>query len=61
MPKTFRPYDPDQLLLMPPSLADWVPEDHLVRFVGDVVAGLDLRAIEEAYTESGAIRRTTRG
>jgi transposase len=51
MPKTFRPYDPNQLLLMPPSLADWVPEDHLARFVGDVVASLDLRAIEEAYTE----------
>ena len=25
MPKTFRPYEPDQMLLMPPSLADWVP------------------------------------
>jgi transposase len=51
MPKTFRPYEPDQLLLLPPSLADWVPEDHLARFVGDVVATLDLRAIEETYTE----------
>jgi transposase len=51
MPKTFRPYEPDQLLLMPPSLADWVPEDHLARFVADVVASLDLRALEEAYTE----------
>ena len=51
MPKTFRPYEPDQLLLMPPSLADWVPEDHLARFVGDVVASLDLRTIEETYTE----------
>jgi hypothetical protein len=29
MAKTFRPYEPDQMLLMPPSLADWVPEDHL--------------------------------
>jgi transposase len=36
---------------MPPSLADWVPDDHLARFVGDVVASLDLRAIEETYTE----------
>ena len=51
MPKTYRPYEPDQLLLMPPSLADWVPEDHLARFVGDVVASLDLRALEETYTE----------
>jgi transposase len=51
MPKTFRPYEPDQLLLLPPSLADWVPEDHLARFVGDVVGTLDLRRIEETYTE----------
>ena len=51
MAKTFRPYDPDQMLLLPPSLADWVPEDHLARFVRDVVDTLELRAIEEVYTE----------
>ena len=51
MAKTFRPYEPDQLLLMPPSLADWVPEDHLARFVSDVVDTLDLTAIENTYTE----------
>jgi transposase len=51
MSKTFRPFDRDQLLLMPPSVADWVPEDHLARFVGDLVETLDLRAIEETYTE----------
>jgi len=51
MAKIFRPYDPDQLLLMPPALADWVPEDHLARFVSDVVDTLDLTAIEETYAE----------
>jgi transposase/IS5 family transposase len=51
MSKTFRPYDPDQLLLMPPALSDWVPEEHLSRFVSDVVDSLDLAAIEEAYSE----------
>jgi transposase len=51
MAKTFRPYDPDQMLLMPPALADWVPEDHLARFVRDVVEALDLHAIEETYAE----------
>jgi transposase len=51
MAKTFRPYNPDQLLLMPPALADWVPEDHLARFVSDVVDTLDLTAIEETYSE----------
>jgi transposase len=49
--KTFRPYEPDQLLLMPPSLADWVPEDHLARFVSDLVDTLDLSAIEDTYAE----------
>jgi transposase len=51
MSKTFRPYDPDQLLLMPPALSDWVPEEHLSRFVSDVVDSLDLSAIEEVYSE----------
>jgi transposase len=51
MAKTFRPYEPDQMLLMPPSLADWVPEDHLARFVRDVVEALDLKAIEDTYAE----------
>ena len=30
--KSFRVYDPDQMFLMPPSIADWVPESHLARF-----------------------------
>jgi hypothetical protein len=37
MHKTFRPYEPDQLLLMPPSWADWLPEQHLARFVSDLL------------------------
>ena len=36
--------DLDQLFLMPPSLKDWLPEDHLVFFVLDVVSELDLAA-----------------
>ena len=51
MAKTFRPFDRDQMLLMPPSLHDWVSEDHLARFVADVVETLDLSAIEDTYTE----------
>jgi len=43
MPKTFRPYIPEQSLLLPPSLSDWVPEGHLARFVSDVVDELDVR------------------
>lgn len=54
--KRFRVYDQAQVLLMPPSLADWLPEDHLARFVSDVVEEvLDLAPILASYTEaSGA-------
>jgi transposase len=51
MAKTFRPYEPEQMLLLPPSLQDWVPEGHLARFISDMVDSMDLSAIEEAYTE----------
>jgi transposase len=50
--KTFRRFDPDQILLMPPSLNDWLPEDHLARFVAELVDEvLDLSAIYASYTE----------
>lgn len=49
--KTFRPYDPEQLLLLPPAIQDWLPEGHLARFLSEVVDALDLSAIEGAYTE----------
>ena len=35
--KRFRSFDPRQVLLLPPSLDDWLPEDHLARFVADLV------------------------
>jgi transposase len=50
--KTFRRFDPDQILLMPPSLNDWLPEGHLARFVAELVDEvLDLSAIHASYTE----------
>ena len=49
MAKTYRPYCPDQMFLLPPSLRDWLPENHLVYFVSDVVDQLDLSAIESVY------------
>lgn len=53
MSKTFRPYDVQQQLLLPPSLQDWVPEDHLARFVSDVVEdALDLSTIYSVYDEA---------
>ena len=49
--KTFRPYQPDQTLLLPPSIEEWLPAGHLARFVREVVSELDLRAIEDTYEE----------
>src|SRR6266436_659851 len=51
MPKSYRPYHPDQDLLLPPSLRDWLGEDHLVYFVSDVVEQLDLSAIHAVHGE----------
>lgn len=47
--KTFRPYEPDQALLLPPSLHDWLPEGDLAYFILDVVGKLDLSAIYVKY------------
>ena len=53
MPTTFRPYEPDQILLLPPDLRDWVPEGHLAHYVNDLVASLDLRAFYAPYDGDG--------
>jgi len=47
--KTFRPYEPDQISLMPASMREWLPSDHLSYFISDVVDHLDLSAIMERY------------
>jgi transposase len=52
--KTFRPYQPDQLLLLPPNLNEWLPEDHVASFVSDAVDHLDLKAIYAEYEKGGA-------
>jgi transposase len=51
MAKTYKTYLPEQDLLLPPSLRDWLPENHLVYCVSDVVDQLDLSAIESVYEE----------
>jgi len=48
--KTFRPYEPDQISLMPASMRDWLPSDHLAYFISDIVDNLDLSAIMERYS-----------
>jgi transposase len=51
MGKSYRPYYPDEELLLPPSLRDWLPENHLAYFVSDVVDNLDLSAMDAVYGE----------
>lgn len=52
--KSYRSWDPQQSLLLPPSLLDWLPEGDLAYFVLDVVRTLDLRAIEDVYQAKDA-------
>jgi transposase len=50
----FMPYDPDQLLLLPPALQDWLPENHLVHFISEAVDHLDITDFEDAYRREGS-------
>ena len=49
MSKTYLPYDPDQQLLLPAALQEWLPEDHLAYFISDVVDQLDLSEVMARY------------
>ena len=49
MSKTFRRYEPDQMLLMPVALQEWLPADHLAYFISDVVDQVDLKEILSRY------------
>ena len=51
MTKCFLEDDIDQNLLMPPSLHDWLPENHLARFIAELVKSLDLSTFYRSYEE----------
>jgi len=53
MPTSFRPYLPEQTLLLPPSLREWLPEGHLAYFVSDTIDALDLSVLYERYEGDG--------
>ena len=53
MEKTFKACDRKQMLLLPPSLLDWLPEGHLAHFILDVVEQLDLSKIYTSYQGNG--------
>jgi transposase len=53
MPTTFLPYEPDQTFLLPPSPSEWLPENHLVYFVSDIIDRLDLQKFYARYEGDG--------
>jgi len=50
----FRPVDRATPFLLPPSVEDWLPKDHLARFVVDIVDQLDLSALTRQYRGTGS-------
>lgn len=57
MSTSYRPYAPDQELLLPASLREWLPEGHLAYFIGDAVDALDLSAFYARYEGDGRRRQ----
>lgn len=50
----FRPLDRDTLFLFPPSVQEWLPEDHLARFIAEIVGKLDFRSLRAKYAGRGS-------
>ena len=49
MSKTYLPYEPDQQLLLPAAVQEWLPDDHLAYFISDVVDQLDMSKVTARY------------
>ncbi len=49
----FKSYNPRQKLLLPPSLDEWLPENHLARLISEAVDQMDLSELIKAYRENG--------
>ncbi len=57
MPTSYLPYMPEQGLLLPMSLAEWLPENHLAYFVCDAIDALDLQEFHARYEGDGRRRQ----
>jgi len=53
MPTSYLPYEPDQDQLLPPSLREWLPEDHLAHYISETIETLDLGAFYARYEAGG--------
>ena len=51
---SFKPYNPDQLSLLPPSLEELIPKNHVVRVVRDVIDRINIDSITKKYSGGGA-------
>jgi len=51
--KRFRSFEPDAVMLVPPSLDEWLPQNHLSRFIAEIVeANLDLDRFYSSYRKT---------
>jgi transposase len=53
MAANYLPYEPQQMLLLPEALQEWLPEGHLAHFISDAVDGLDVSAFHARYDKDG--------
>jgi transposase len=53
MAANYLPYEPQQMLLQPEAIQDWLPEGHLAHFISDTVDTLDLSAFHARYDRDG--------
>ena len=54
MPTSYRPYEPDQEMLLPAAPQDWLPAGHLAHFINDTIDALDLKAFYARYEGGGS-------
>jgi transposase len=54
MPTSYQPYSPEQDLLLPQSLQEWLPAGHLAHYVSDTIDALDLSAFFKRYEDGGS-------
>lgn len=54
--ESYLPYDPDQQLLLPAAIQEWLPEDHLAYFISDPVEQT-VAMIEKDVTNVGVVPR----
>lgn len=53
MPPSYVKYEPEQMLMLPPALQDWLPKKHLAYFVSDAIDGMDLTPFHKRYETGG--------